>query len=147
MAPYEPIPVHRHPTDASPIRELSTCDVYTPDAPASNPSMAAPNVDPGLLGDPSQLTIWKFRVEVADEAPVQVLNARLIRWLHAEPVGHAALYAWALVRQQPGHTDQRSVFVRGTGHPFTGREGYHFATVQTHPLVWHLFADQQAVVL
>lgn len=101
MAPYEPIPVHRHPTDASPapggraepwptgrepIRELSTCDVYIPDAPASNPSMAAPNVDPGLLGDPSRLIIWKFCVEVADEASVQVLNARLVRWLHAEPV-------------------------------------------------------------
>ena len=77
----------------------------------------------------------------------ELLNARLIRWLHAEPIGHAALYAWALVRQQPGHTDQRSVFVRGTGHPLTGREGYHFATVQVNPFVWHLFADQQAVVL
>lgn len=91
-------------------------------------------------------TVWKFTsVQVDDTAKVEVQGAHVIQWLHAEPMvtmGHLTL--WAIVEGKSESYSETATFIcRGTGHPFTGAEGKHFATVMDAGLVWHLFEEVQ----
>ena len=90
-------------------------------------------------------TVWKFRVDVSDKVDVEITDARLIRWLHVESAGAHGLWLWGIFETTiPGHFPPYTtpIYVRGTGHEFTGEEGDHIGSVMAQPFVWHVFAAQ-----
>lgn len=85
-------------------------------------------------------TIWKYEVPVDDTVVVDLGRAELVRWLHVEPAGVAALTLWAEVTPHDYYVQSHeTLHVRGTGTPMTGAEGRHIGTVVAAPFVWHVF--------
>jgi len=92
-------------------------------------------------------TIWKFRIEVADE--VSLVMPDVVRWLprvEVEPVTSRVLELWAVVDSDTPQVE-RLLHVRGTGHPMgvADPSGYIGTAIDhQHGLVWHVFDGGKA---
>lgn len=83
--------------------------------------------------------IWKYMLSITDAQALQMpAGARVL----TAAMRHGQLCVWALVDVN-APTESRRVYVRGTGHTFTGREGAYIASVQqAHgEFVWHVFDE------
>lgn len=80
-------------------------------------------------------TVWKFEVPVADEVTVTMPRHAVI--LDVKASGPDLLRLWAIVDSTASPATRR-LSIRGTGHPLRG-VGQHIATVEAHPLIWHVF--------
>lgn len=90
------------------------------------------------------ITVHKFVLDIVDEATFS--SHPITRWLDVQ-LQHGEAVVWACVdtsRKARAH----KVYIRGTGHPFTGDEGEHIGTFQMNngTLVFHLFADKRSVL-
>ena len=80
-------------------------------------------------------TIYKYHIERTDRQLIVLsVDARTIH------VGlqNNELYLWAEVSTD-ALLEQRTIYVRGTGHPFIGTEGRHLGTVMDGLFVWHIY--------
>lgn len=80
-------------------------------------------------------TIYKYRIERTDRQLITLpVDARIIH------VGlqDNELHLWAEVSTE-GMSEQRTIYIRGTGHPLTGTEGRHLGTVMDGLFVWHIY--------
>jgi len=85
--------------------------------------------------------VWKFEIPECDAFNINAPGE--IKWLDAQ-VEHGIPFVWGVVS-----TDSPPIshvlFLRGTGHPFTGQEGDHIGSFQLDngALVFHLFEEAQ----
>lgn len=81
--------------------------------------------------------IWKTTLRVEDE---QTVTMPLGFEILAVQMQHGAVCLWAIV-----HTaaipEQRTIYMRGTGHQMNGKEGRYLGTIQLQDgaLIFHVF--------
>lgn len=84
-------------------------------------------------------TTHKFAFDIADTVKLDMpRNAKVLHFGHQRALGPGRLAVWAFVdTNQP--VEERTFYLRGTGHeapPFPVR---HVASTVDEPFVWHLF--------
>lgn len=89
------------------------------------------------------LTIHKFSFKVDDTVKVALPNGAVIRHVGKQggPPGHLTL--WAEVNPDKP-TVERTLFVRGTGHPLPDGAISFLGTVMDGPFVWHVYEPRMA---
>lgn len=83
------------------------------------------------------MTIWKFPLRITDENAVRMpTGARIL----CVQVQNDSVYLWAVCDPETPE-EVRKIVIIGTGHSVDAwRDEYaYIGTVQTGPLVWHVF--------
>jgi hypothetical protein len=80
-------------------------------------------------------TIWKYPLELIDENRILVPFPSRLLTVAKQGDG---LVAWYELDPN-GSPSPRRIFIRGTGHPFTGEEGRYITTVFDREFVWHIY--------
>ncbi len=89
-------------------------------------------------------TIWKFHLAngiiYLSHGTVKIQAPRFARFIKVG-IQHETVFAWAeVVPEQP--LEATKILVRGTGHPFTGKENQFLGTLQSSGLVFHFYTSK-----
>lgn len=83
--------------------------------------------------------IWKYHLGLADKALLHVPEESEFLCIKEQ---RGELYAWILVNTEYTEMLEVPIFIRGTGHNFTGEEGDYIDTIMmSNGLVWHIFTE------
>ncbi len=86
------------------------------------------------------MEIWKYSLKLDGENIVSIPQGAQILSAGIDPQGH--LCVWAIVHPERSK-EARSIYIRGTGNPFSGEEGRFIGTVRDGLYMWHVFQDQK----
>lgn len=81
--------------------------------------------------------IWKYPLKIQDEQQIEMPKGAKPLCVHMQ---HSELCLWCLVKLS-GQTEQRRIFIHGTGHQVYATEHEYIGTVHMMGgnLVWHVF--------
>lgn len=80
-------------------------------------------------------TIYKYEVPMADEFIISLPVGAEILTIQIQ---HDLYMLWAIV-DAVRKAENRTIIIRGTGHPLPDRPIKHISTVQQKSFVWHFF--------
>lgn len=88
-------------------------------------------------------TIWKYQIHVHDTVVVEMpRGAKILP--HVEALAPSVILFWAEVNGVEGApTEDRVLYVVGTGNPMPERANKHIGTCVADPFVWHLYEYEE----